>query len=239
MLCAPVLWRDGNSTILEWKGFLPKSSSPTSNFFQSHPVQPLCNEHRPQPRSRICSSPSRCDLTPAKSSVTVRRSWGLVWKSSAAVAADVSSELELPSVCWLYGTKEAKLLSTAESCALLASPFGRAIFQPLLARSQSEPFLAGITTNRKITVLTAFNYRGWNIIVVSLGPDVGLEFLKVTFPLHNETCFTWDSLKPINYACCKNLLLYSKDMIQTPIVVIGDPQDLDHILNQLYGQLSK
>lgn len=167
------------------------------------------------------------------------KQWPCVRKSSAAVAADFSSDLELPSIYWLYWTKESKLLSTAESCALLASPFGRVIFQPLLARSQSEPFLVGITTNRKITVLTAFNYHDWNIIVVSLGPDMGLEFLKVTFAKHNETCFTWDSLKPINYACYKNLLLYSEDMIQTPVVVIGDPQDLDHILNQLYGQLSK
>lgn len=182
-----------------------------------------------QPRS--CSCEEIC--------YAQEKQWSCVRKSSATVAADFSSELELPSICWLYWTKESKLLSTAESCALLASPFGRAIFQPLLARSQSEPFLAGITTNRKITVLTAFNYHDRNIIVVSLGPDMGLEFLKVTFPRHNETCFTWDSLKPINYACYKNLLLYSEDMIQAPIVVIGDPQDLDQILNQLYGQLSK
>lgn len=208
--------------------------------FKSHPVQLLCMKHRPQPRGRVCSSPIWMWSYSCKElCYTKEKLRPCVWKSSAAVAADFSSELELPSVCWLYWTKEAKLLSTAESCALLASPFGRAIFQPLLARSQSEPFLDGITTNRKITVLTTFNYHGWNIIVVSLGPDVGLEFLKVTFSRHNETCFTWDSLKPINYACYKNLLLYSKDMIQTPIVVIGDPQDLDHILNQLYGQLSK
>jgi len=56
-----------------------------------------------------------------------------------------------------------------------------------------------------------------------------LEFLKVTFPRHNETCFTGDSLKPINYACYKNLLLHSEDIIQRPVAVIGDPQDLDHV----------
>lgn len=202
--------------------------------FKSHLVQPFCNEQGfapppTQPWSYSCEE--MC--------CTQEKQWPCFRKSSATVAADLSSKLELLPICWLYWRKESKLLSTAESCALLASPFGRVIFQPLLARSQSELFLVGITTNRKITVLTAFNYHDWNITVVSLGPDVGLEFLKVTFPRHNETCFTWDSLKPINYACYKNLLLYSQDMIQTPIVVIGDPQDLDHILNQLYGQLSK
>lgn len=194
--CAPVSWSDGNP-------ILPGMEA----TFQTPPVQPLYNVHRPQPGGRVCSSPVQMWSYSCKElCYSKEKPRPCVWKSSAAVAPDFSSELELPCICWLYGTKEAKLLSTAESCALLTSPFGRAIFQPFLARSQSEPFLAGITANRKIMVLTAFNYHGWNIIVVSLGPDVGLESLKVTFPRHNETCFTWDSLKPINYAGYKNLL---------------------------------